>query len=68
MEDFVDEGLPEGATYVGGICVAQYIDVDGHMKFFYRHNMENATVSSSIGLLEMAKLDIWKRSLEEDRQ
>lgn len=59
-------GLPDGAIYNGGIGVCQYMASDGTMSFGYVYDTHDLPLSSTLGLLEMAKLDLRERSLSDE--
>lgn len=58
--------LPEGAIPNGCVGVCQYIDAEGEMRFSVNYDTTEMPLSSTIGLLELAKHHIWSISQEED--
>lgn len=57
--------LPEGSIANGCIAVIQYLDPDGAMRFGYIYDTMNLPLSVTVGLLELAKQDLCRRSLDE---
>ena len=58
--------LPEGHIWSGGIAIGSYMDADGRMKFGYSYDTSGLPLSSTIGLLEIAKLDLYGESARRD--
>lgn len=54
--------LPDGAMSNGCVAVCQYLDTDGDMKFAVIYDMREMPLSSTIGLLELAKQHIYRLS------
>lgn len=52
--------LSEGAIPNGCIAVCQYLDSDGDMKFGVIYDTSEMPLSSTIGLLEVAKQHIYR--------
>lgn len=50
--------IPEGSIYHGGVAVCQYLAPDGSMAYGYVYDTQDLPLSTTLGLLEMAKLDI----------
>jgi hypothetical protein len=59
--------LPEGAIPNGAIAICQYIDVDGEMKFNVLYDTNELPLSSTLGLLELAKFHMYEISMGEDK-
>jgi hypothetical protein len=59
--------LPEGAIPNGCIGVCQFIDADGEMKFAVIYDSDNLPLSSTLGLLELAKFHMYEISMGEDK-
>lgn len=57
--------LPDGAIPNGAVAVCQYLDADGEMKFVVTHEMCELPLSSTLGLLELAKQHLYSRSQED---
>jgi hypothetical protein len=64
LKDYFE--LPEGAVANGCVAICQYLDADGEMKFGYIYDTHHLPLSSTLGLLELAKQHIYGRSLEEE--
>lgn len=64
LSDLFD--LPEGAISNGCVSVCQYLDSDGVMKFAVLYDTSQMPLSSTLGLLELAKHYIYRLSLDED--
>jgi hypothetical protein len=58
--------LPEGSIPNGAIAVCQFIDPDGEMKFVVNYDTTDMPLSSTLGLLELAKHHMYEISKEED--
>jgi hypothetical protein len=58
--------LPEGAVPNGCVAVCQYLDPDGEMKFAYIYDTTEMPLSSTLGLLDLAKHHIYAISQKED--
>lgn len=58
--------LPEGAIPNGCMAVCQYVDPDGTMKYAYIYDTQDMPLSSTLGLLELAKQAIYTQSREEE--
>lgn len=54
--------LPEGAMPNGCVAVCQYLDADGDMKFAVIYDTTEMPLSSTIGLLELAKHHVYRIS------
>lgn len=57
--------LPEGAIPNGAVAVCQYLNIDGEMKFTYTYDTEEMPLSTTLGLLDLAKHSIYAKSQEE---
>lgn len=57
--------LPEGSIPMGAVAVCQYIDPNGIMRFVYNYDTSNMPLSTTLGLLDLAKYDIHAISQEE---
>lgn len=58
--------LPEGSIPNGAIAVCQYLNPEGEMKFAHVYDTQEMPLSTTLGLLELAKQHIFRRSLEEE--
>lgn len=58
--------LPEGSIPNGFIAVCQYLDPDGEMKFAYIYDTTEMPLSSTLGLLDLAKHHIYAISQEKE--
>lgn len=58
--------LPDGAIANGCVAVCQYIDADGEMRFGYMYDTHHLPLSSTVGLLELAKQDVLRRSADDE--
>lgn len=57
--------LPEGSIPNGCIAVCQYLNSEGEMKFAHIYDTQEMPLSTTMGLLELAKQSIYARSQEE---
>jgi hypothetical protein len=57
--------LPEGAIYNGGVAVCQYLDNEGGMGFSYKYDTTGLPLSSTLGLLEIAKQHLYDKSFSD---
>ena len=57
--------LPEGAVPNGCVGVCKYFNTEGEMQFHYSYDTTTMPISTTIGLMELVKLDLYRRHLEE---
>ncbi len=58
--------LPDGAIPNSCVGVCQYLDADGEMKFSYIYDTTEMPLSTTLGLLELAKHHLYEASKEEE--
>lgn len=58
--------LPEGAVPNGCVAICQYLDLDGEMKFACIWDTLELPLSSTLGLLELAKFHIYITSMGDE--